>query len=128
MRLLIDTQVLLWAIYPPERLSPRWQTRLCDRSNAVFFSAASVAEIALKSSLNQADFDFDPDEAARAARASDFEELPLTAAHAVRLGTLPWHHRDPFDRLLVAQALEEGLRLLTAERALAVYSDLVELM
>lgn len=126
MRLLLDTQMLLWAIYRPERLSAQLQERLMDRHNEVFFSAVSIAEIALKTSLGRTDFSFDPREIMQAALESDFTELPLTARQTLHLARLPWHHRDPFDRLLVAQALEEGLRLITADRLLAAYSELVE--
>lgn len=126
MRLLIDTQVLLWAIYRPERLSAPLQERLADRHNEVFFSAVSIAEIALKTSLARPDFSFDPQEIMQAAQDSDFVELPLTVRQTLHLARLPWHHRDPFDRLLVVQALEEGLRLITADRLLAAYSELVE--
>jgi len=128
MRWLIDTQILLWAIYRPERLSADVQARLRDRANAVYFSSISIAEIAIKSSLGRPDFCFAPDEVVHAARDSAFDELPLTAMHATRLGRLAWHHRDPFDRLLVAQAIEEGARLMTADSALAAYSDLVEVI
>jgi PIN domain nuclease of toxin-antitoxin system len=126
MRCLLDTQILLWAIYRPEKLSSSLQERLCSRANDVFFSAVSIAEIAIKASLGRPDFPFDPEEVSEAARASAFDELPLSARQSLRLAGLPWHHRDPFDRMLVAQSLEEGLRLLTADRALTAYSDLVE--
>lgn len=126
MRLLIDTQIVLWAIYQPEKLPPVMRERLCDRGNDVFFSAVSIAEIAIKSSLRRPDFLFEADEVARAARDTAFLVLPLDVQHAVRLASLPWLHRDPFDRLLVAQAIEDGLRFVTADRLLAAYSDQVE--
>ncbi|MDP2792894.1 MAG: type II toxin-antitoxin system VapC family toxin [Sulfurisoma sp.] len=126
MRLLIDTQILLWVIYQPEKLSPAIRERLCDGNNDVFFSAVSIAEIAIKSSLGRPDFPFQAEEVAQAARDTTFLELPLGVRHAIRLATLPWHHRDPFDRLLVAQAIEEGVRFVTADSLLAAYSDLVE--
>ncbi len=127
MRLLIDTQVLLWVIYQPEKLSPALRERLSDGKNEVFFSAVSIAEIAIKSSLGCADFPFQAEEVALAARDTAFLELPLDVRHSIRLATLTWHHRDPFDRLLVAQAIEEGVRFVTADRILAAYSDLVEI-
>jgi len=126
MRLLIDTQVLLWAIYQPEKLSSAMRGRLCDRGNDIYFSAVSIAEIAIKSSLRRPDFPFEADEVARAAHDTAFLALPLDVQHAVRLASLPWHHRDPFDRLLVAQAIEDGLRFVTADRLLAAYSEQVE--
>lgn len=126
MRLLIDTQILLRVIYQPEKLSPAIRERLCDGNTDVFFSAVSIAEIAIKASLGRADFPFQAEEVAHAARDTDFLELPLDVRHSIRLATLTWHHRDPFDRLLIAQSIEEGVRFITADRILAAYSDLVE--
>ncbi len=128
MRMLLDTQVLLWAIYSPEKLRGEWPARLRSRANPVFFSAVSITEIAIKASLGREDFPFRPGEVEQAARASGFEELPLIAGQANRLVDLPWHHRDPFDRMLIVQAIEEGLRLITADKVLAAYSDLVEVV
>jgi PIN domain nuclease of toxin-antitoxin system len=102
------------------------RVRLCDRGNDIFFSAVSIAEIAIKSSLGRPDFKFEADEVARAARDTAFLALPLDVQHSIRLASLPWLHRDPFDRLLVAQAIEDGLRFVTADRLLAAYSDQVE--
>lgn len=102
--------------------------RLRNRANPVFFSVVSITEIAIKSSLACANFPFRPDEVEQAARACGFDELPLDAGQAQRLADLPWHHRDPFDRMLIAQALEEGLRLVSADRVLAAYTDLVEVV
>lgn len=126
MRCLLDTQILLWALCQPEKLSPALRDRLCDGRNQVFFSAVSIAEIAIKSSLGRPEFPFHADELAHAARDTDFLELPLHTRHAQRLAALPWRHRDPFDRLLIAQAVEEGLRFMTADPLLSAYSDLVE--
>ncbi|MDI6745732.1 MAG: type II toxin-antitoxin system VapC family toxin [Rhodocyclaceae bacterium] len=128
MRLLIDTQILLWVIYQPDKLPAALRERLCDANNDVFFSAVSIAEIAIKSSLGRADFPFLAEEVAQAARDTVFLELPLDIRHTIRLATLTWHHRDPFDRLLIAQAIEEGLRFMTANSLLAAYSDLVEIL
>lgn len=128
MRMLLDTQILLWAIYSPEKLRGEWQVRLCNRANPVFFSAVSIVEIAIKSSLGRESFPFRPEEVEQAARTSGFDELPLGAGQAHRLADLPWHHRDPFDRMLIAQVIEEGLRLITADKTLAAYSDLVEVV
>jgi len=126
MRLLLDTQILLWTIYAPKKLSAAIRARLQDRANQVFFSAVSIAEIAIKSSLGRPDFSFDPAEVAQAARDCDFEEQALSSGQAARLAGLPWRHRDPFDRLSIAQTIEEGLRLVTTDRTLAAYTDLVE--
>lgn len=126
MRLLIDTQILLWSLYEPTKISPALTARLIDPANLICFSSVSIAEIAIKSSLGRDDFPFPPEEVALAAARTGFMELPLDSRQSVRLAALPWHHRDPFDRLLIAQALEEGLRFITADRLLAQYSDLVE--
>lgn len=126
MALLIDTQVLLWALYEPQKIPAALRARLVDPGCRVCFSAVSIAEIAIKASLGRRDFPFQPDEVATMARETGFVELPLNSGQAALLARLPWHHRDPFDRLLVAQALLDGLRLVTTDRALPAYSDLVE--
>lgn len=126
MRLLVDTQILLRAIYQPKRIPTALRARLVDPANVVMFSAISIAEIAIKSSLGRPDFPFQPEEVTDAALRTGFVELPLLASQAIRLAALPWHHRDPFDRLLIAQAMEEGLRLVTTDSLLADYSELVE--
>lgn len=128
MRILLDTHVLLWALVSPERL-PRAALTLVETSaTEVLFSAASILEIAIKAALGRADFAFPPAEIAEEAVRAGFVELPVRASAAARVAALPWHHRDPFDRLLVAQALDEPARLLTADRALLPYSDLVTLL
>ncbi len=125
MRLLLDTHILLWALGEPARLPPVARQAIVDTANVVLFSAASIWEIAIKSQLGRAGFDASPEEIARAAVDSGFEELPVRAGHAALTATLAAHHRDPFDRLLVAQALAEPARLLTVDAALRPYSELV---
>lgn len=126
MRLLVDTHVLLWAAVEPERLPASFRERLEAPENEVLFSAASIWEMAIKMARGRLTLPMSLEEFARAAVERGFEELPVTTAHAARVGHLPPHHRDPFDRLLVAQALSEPARLLTVDRALAPYSELVE--
>ena len=126
MRLLIDTQILLRALYDPGKLPAALAARLIDPANDIVFSTVSIAEIAIKASLKRADFPFQPEDVDASARSTGFTEIPLTAQHAIRLAGLPWHHRDPFDRMLVAQTLDEGLRFLTTDVLLTRYSDLVE--
>jgi PIN domain nuclease of toxin-antitoxin system len=125
MRLLLDTHLLLWALREPERLGAMVCDAIENPANEIMFSAASIWEIAIKARLRRADFDARPGEIASAARATGFRELPVWADAATRVADLPAHHRDPFDRLLVAQAMTEPLRLYTADRQLAAYSDLV---
>jgi PIN domain nuclease of toxin-antitoxin system len=96
-----------------------------DPAQDVLFSAASLWEVAIKSALGRADFKVDPNEILAAAIETGFGELPVRSAAALKVATLPLHHRDPFDRLLVAQALTEPARLYTADAALEPYSELV---
>lgn len=126
MRILLDTHILLWALAEPARLAKDIAAQLRDPEVEVAYSAVSIAEIAIKAA--QGRIDASPDRVLDAAKRSGFRELELSGRHAARLASLPTHHRDPFDRLLVAQALEEPARLLTADRRLAVYSELVMLV
>lgn len=125
MTFLLDTHILLWALDAPRKLPADVQKMLVDRCHAVYFSAASIWEIALKSALGKTDFPYGPAAIAEGARQTGFVELPVTAAHAARLADLPSHHKDPFDRLLIAQALSLPARLMTADSLLQPYSDLV---
>lgn len=104
------------------------RTLVEDPANEVLFSAVSIWEIAAKAALGRADFDARPDSVAEAARGTGFTELPVRAAAAARVAGLPPHHRDPFDRLLVAQAITEPARLYTGNPALPPYSELVTLV
>ncbi len=128
MRLLLDTHVLLWALATPERLAPAIRDQLEDPTNTVLFSAASIWEIAIKARLARADFPQQPAQVLAAARLTGFIELPVHAAAAARVAELPLLHRDPFDRLLVAQAISEPARLYTAAPLLPPYSELVTLI
>jgi len=122
---LLDTNVLLAALLAPERLPPERVADLTDASNTVYFSAASIWEVAIKRSLNRADFDFSPEDIHRLARDTGFTELPVKGEDCYSLVNLPWHHRDPFDRLLVAQAQSLPAYLLTTDGVLRQYSELV---
>lgn len=128
MRLLLDTHVLLWALGDPARLDSRTRATLEDTANQILFSAASIWEIAIKAGLGRADFGVRPDEVTQAARDAGFQELPVQAEAAARVADLPPLHRDPFDRLLVAQAMAEPARLFTADPLLPPYSELVTLI
>jgi len=122
---LLDTNVLLAALLAPERLPPEVVAGLTDASNTVYFSAASIWEVAIKRSLNRADFDFSPEDIHRLALDTGFTELPVKGADCYPVASLPWHHRDPFDRLLVAQAQSLPAYLLTTDGVLNQYSELV---
>ena len=128
MRLLLDTHILLWALTRHRRLNARTRALLVDPANEVLFSAASIWEIAIKARLRRTDFSVQPDQIVRVARESGFEELPVRAHAAALVADLPLHHRDPFDRLLVAQAIIEPVRLYTSDPQLSSYSDLVVLI
>lgn len=125
MRILLDTHVLIWAVADSERLSPVVAEALQDTANDILFSAASIWEIAIKYRLKQPRFVHEPNDIARVALETGFVELPVRAAVAATVAALPLHHRDPFDRLLVAQALAEPAVLYTADAQLEPYSDLV---
>lgn len=126
--LLVDTHLLLWAAFDPERLSPMATKLLRSRELALAFSLASLWEVAIKTSLGRPDFAVDPGLLHRSMLAEGFVELPITAAHLVRVAALPWVHRDPFDRLLVAQAMQERLTLLTVDATLKRYGRFVKLV
>jgi PIN domain nuclease of toxin-antitoxin system len=124
MRLLLDTHIFLWSVNGSSRLKPAAQ-QLIDGADAVYVSAASIWELAIKSRLGK--IAVDPAALAAAIDPSGFIELPVQAHHAAGVALLPLHHADPFDRLLIAQAMAEPLRFLTADHTLAQYTDLVML-
>jgi PIN domain nuclease of toxin-antitoxin system len=126
MRILVDTHVLLWAAAEPERLPSSFRERLESPENEVLFSAASIWELTIKMQIGRLSLAVIPEEIARTALERGFDELPVMAVHAAGVRHLPLHHRDPFDRLLIAQAVHEPARFLTVDRLLAKYSDLVE--
>ncbi len=128
MRLLLDTHILLWALVEPARLTAGTRSLLEDPANEVAFSAASIWEIAIKASLGRIGFAVRPGRIAQAARETGFVELAIGADTAARVVDLPPHHRDPFDRLLIAQAMADPMWLYTADPLLPRYSDLVRLV
>jgi PIN domain nuclease of toxin-antitoxin system len=121
MRLLLDTHLLLWAAGRPEHLPPAARTLLDDPANELLFSAASLWEIAIKRGLGRSDFRVDPRILRRGLLDNGYCELPVTSEHAVSIDALPLIHKDPFDRILVAQAIVEGITLVTSDLALAQY-------
>ena len=128
MRALLDTHVLLWALAEPARLPEDFRILIEDRGNEVLFSAASIWEIAIKASLGRRDFNVNPGEVAQAAIDSGFMELPVRSSAAARVMDLAMRHRDPFDRLSVAQAIDEPAILYTADHQLEPYSELVKIL
>lgn len=124
---LLDTNILLCALIAPQRLSNDIKTLLCDAQNTVYFSAANIWEIAIKCSLNKAEFNFSPENIYKLAIETGFTELPIQSTHTFAVANMAWHHRDPFDRLLIAQALALPAYLLTSDNQLEQYSELVKL-
>lgn len=122
MRLLVDTQLLVWW-FAGRRIPRRADELIRDPANRLFASAASLWEIAIKASLGK--IEVEPAALDTALRDGGFLELPVSSRHAMRVALLPLHHRDPFDRLLVAQSLCESMRLLTGDQALAAYGPSV---
>lgn len=123
MNLLLDTHVLLWAAGKPDRLGAAGQQLLLDPAHSLLFSPISLWEIAIKRTLGRPDFHADPRRLWRMLTAHGYRELPVTSEHAVAVDSLPPLHKDPFDRLLLAQARVEGCELLTADTALVAYGD-----
>ena len=128
MKLLLDTQLLLWAAGLPERLSEAALGFLNDQRNELLFSAASIWEVAIKHALGRDDCRVDPRLLRRGLLDTGYTELPVTSQHAVSNDGLPPLHKHPFDRLLLAQALSEGIVLLTADAQLARYPGPVRLV
>ena len=121
MKLLLDTHLLLWAANEPKRLSKAARLLLENLENDLLFSAASIWEIVIKGSLGREDFQVDARLLRRGLLENGYTELPITSEHALNVEHLPSRHKDPFDRILVAQATVEGITLLTNDRKLASY-------
>ena len=128
MRLLVDTHLLLWSVAMSRRLPKEARLLLEDPANEVFFSAASLWEIVIKAALRKPDFKADVALLRPALSEMGFAELPVSGAHAERLASLPPIHKDPFDRMLVAQSLVEPLVLLTNDGVLAEYGEVVKVV
>jgi PIN domain nuclease of toxin-antitoxin system len=121
MRLLLDTLILLWGAVEPERLPKSTSSLIESPDNEIMFSAVSLWEIAIKTSRGRADFRVDAGVLRRSLFDNGYSELVVTGAHAAALMNLAPVHKDPFDRMLVAQAMIEGLTLLTADPVVAKY-------
>ena len=121
MTLLLDTQILLWAVNQPDRLPAAVRALLTNPQNDLLFSPASLWEIAIKNNTKRDDFQVDPRVLRRGLLENGYAELPITSEHAIGIDALPTLHKDPFDRLLLSQALCEGVTLLTSDTQLAKY-------
>jgi len=125
LNLLLDTHVALWAITDSPKLPQKARDLILSPRTIVWVSAASVWEIAIKHSLGRGDMPVSSQDAARYFQESGYRFLPVEAEHAVAVEELPAHHQDPFDRILVAQALVEPMRLMTHDPLVSLYSDTV---
>lgn len=128
MSYLLDTHILLWAAAGSDRLTSAARRLIGDPANTLVFSAASLWEIAIKSGLGRDDVQVDAKRLRTGLRDNGYVELPVTGAHAAAVADLPPLHRDPFDRLLIAQARIEGLELVTADRIVAQYGGSIRLV
>ena len=118
MRLLLDTHAALWWLAGDDRIGADAERQLCDETNRVLLSAAVIWEVAIKRSLGKLKA---PADLAATLIGAGAQPLPITLEHAAALEALPWHHRDPFDRMLVAQALKDGATLISQDQTLDQY-------
>jgi len=125
MRLLLDTHIFLWYLAASRKLTKSVLTRI-EMADVVYISAASIWEAGIK--IKQGRLEANIDDLYEGIVSSGFVELPISAKHSVMAANLPEHHRDPFDRMLIAQAMCEPLRLITADGLLRQYSELVEVI
>jgi PIN domain nuclease of toxin-antitoxin system len=125
MKLLLDTHLLLWAAEPAKRLSAIARKLIDDKDNEPVFSTASIWEVAIKGGLGRKDFRADPRLLRRRLLDSGYLELLIDSEHAATVGELPPIHRDPFDRILIAQSVVEGIALLTHDPIVARYAGLI---
>lgn len=123
---LLDTTLVLWTAVSPDRLSKRALALVASRDVEVAFSLATMWEVAIKTSLEKPGFKVDSTALRNGLLDQGFRQMDMRHEHIAVVARLPWHHRDPFDRLLVAQALVEGLTLLTSDRLLARYGKMVK--
>ena len=121
MNLLLDTHILLWAGARDEMMTPRADRLIKDPGNGLWFSVASLWEVAIKRALDRPDFRTDPGVLRAGLAANGYAELPVEGRHVLSLMTLPALHRDPFDRILIAQAMAEGMALVTVDSHVAAY-------
>jgi PIN domain nuclease of toxin-antitoxin system len=128
MNVLLDTHIALWAILDSPSLSSSARAIILSPSNTIHVSTATLWEIGIKFSLGRGDMPIGSKEALVYFREADYRILPIEPEHVVEIQNLPAHHKDPFDRLLVAQALTEPMRLLTSDSLVVMYSDMIILV
>ena len=125
MKFLLDTHILLWAAASPKKIKPAMRRLIEDESNNLFFSAASIWEIVIKNSLGRDDFQVDPRIFRNALLDNGYLEVPITTEHVLLVHDLPPLHKDPFDRILVAQSSIEGMPLLSVDPGVIDYGGTV---
>lgn len=123
MKLLLDTHILLWSAGQPDKLSDKARSLLLDSSSVLYFSSANIWEIVLKRGLGRDDFKVDPLRLLKQLVINGYEEVAVSSDHALAAEVLPPLHKDPFDRILIAQARTEGMLLLTADSQVSLYGD-----
>jgi PIN domain nuclease of toxin-antitoxin system len=128
VKLLLDTHILLWTANEPDRLSVKALALLNDLDNELLFSAASIWEIAIKNGLGRDDFKVDVRLLRRGLLDNNYRELPIASEHVVFIESLPFIHRDPCDRILIAQATVEGITLITSDNLVASYPGPIQLV
>tara|TARA_E500000318_G_scaffold104637_1_gene110806 strand:+ start:416 stop:802 length:387 start_codon:yes stop_codon:yes gene_type:complete len=128
MKLLLDTQLILWAAKEDKKLSPAARKLMSDMENELLFSSISIWEITIKNGLQRPDFKANARLIRRGMLDNGYTELPMLSEHALAVDTLPPVHKDPFDRILIAQAKAEGILLLTADTMLDQYGEPVRLV
>ena len=128
MNFLLDTHILIWAAISPHKFSSELASLLSDPSNHLYFSSASIWEISLKESLGKTDFKVSSKKLHDGLIENGYRELKVSALHAMEVIKLPFIHRDPFDRILVATAIWENMPLLTNDSTLSPYHSLVRVM
>lgn len=125
MKFLLDTHLLLWAAAEPHKLSADAYAIMNNPEHELFFSPVSIWEVAIKNNLARQDFHVNPHILRRGLLDNGYEELPINSSHACLIFELPLIHKDPFDRMLIAQSLDEGITLLTADPIIAQYQGAI---
>jgi len=122
MKYLLDTQILVWAALYPDQVPPEAKQIINDPASELYFSVASVWEVAIKNAFQRENFQLNPNIMRRGLIENGYIELPINGIHAIAVGDLPSIHKDPFDRMLIAQAKTEGILLMTTDALIGKYA------
>jgi len=123
LNFLLDTQIILWAASEPEKLTAKMQSLITDADNQLFFSPANLWEISIKKNLGRQDFQVNARQLWRQLLLNGYQELPISSEHTIAIDSLPNLHKDPFDRILIAQAKVEKFHLLSADKIVIQYGS-----